>query len=254
VAFSGKVTDNHSEARYPVGNADEGSLNNQRERDDGISTAFETNGYQLLIVASKFQTGFDQPKLVAMYVDKRLDGVLAVQTLSRLNRTMAGKKTTLVLDFRNQAQDILKAFLPFYRTAKMADITDRNLVHQLRQKLDTAGVYQWAEVSLFAAAYFNPKGKQAAIQAPLKQAHERFKAQPAAVQEVFRSSLSSYVVAYDFLSQLVDYDNADLERLHAYAKSLLPRLYGKSNKQSCWMAQPDWQAMWWMRHQRQTTR
>jgi type I restriction enzyme R subunit len=230
VAFSGKVTDTKKEATYPVENADEGSLNDQREHDDGIKTAFDTDAYQVLIVASKYQTGFDQPKLVAMYVDKRLDGVLAVQTLSRLNRTMVGKETTFVLDFRNDAEDILKAFLPFYRTAQMAGITDRNLVHQLRHKLDTAGVYLWSEVEIFANAYFDPKGKQAAIQAPLKQAYERYRVQARDVQEIFRSNLSSYVVAYDFLSQLVNYDNADLERLHAYAKSLLPRLYGKSDK------------------------
>ncbi len=230
VAFSGKVTDTKKEAKFPVENADEGKLNDQHEHDDGIKIAFDTDAYQVLIVASKFQTGFDQPKLAAMYVDKRLDGVLAVQTLSRLNRTMTGKDKTFVLDFRNRAEDILKAFLPFYRTARMAGITDRNLVHQLRQKLDTGGVYLWSEVETFANAYFDPKGKQAAIQAPLKQAHERFKALPHDVQEVFRSNLSSYVVAYDFLSQLVDYANADLERLHAYAKSLLPRLYGKSDK------------------------
>ena len=228
VAFSAKVTDTKKETKYPVINADEGALNDHRERDDGIKLAFDTDAYQLLIVASKFQTGFDQPKLVAMYVDKRLDGVLAVQTLSRLNRTYAGKEKTFVLDFRNDAEDILKAFLPFYRTARLSGITDRNLVYQLRQLLDSAGIYLWSEVETFARAYFDPKGKQAAIQAPLKQAYERFKQQPQDVRDVFRSRLSSYVVAYDFLSQLVDYDNPDLERLHAFAKSLLPRLYGKS--------------------------
>ena len=228
VAFSGKVTDNKKETKYPVVNADEGALNDHHEHEDSIKTAFETQGYQLLIVASKFQTGFDQPKLVAMYVDKRLDGVLAVQTLSRLNRTYAGKETTFVLDFRNKADDILKAFLPFYRTAKMANITDRNLVYQLRQMLDTAGIYLWSEVETFARAYFDPKGKQAGIQAPLKQAYDRFKVLPLEVRELFRSRMSSYVVAYDFLSQLVDYDNPDLERLHAFSKSLLPRLFGKA--------------------------
>ena len=175
-------------------------MNDHRERDDGIKLAFDTDAYQLLIVAPKFQTGFDQPKLVAMYVDKRLDGVLAVQTLSRLNRTYAGKEKTFVLDFRNDAEDILKAFLPFYRTARLSGITDRNLVYQLRQLLDSAGIYLWSEVETFARAYFDPKGKQAAIQAPLKQAYERFKQQPQDVRDVFRSRLSSYVVAYDFLS------------------------------------------------------
>lgn len=225
VAFSGTITDVESQ----VFKADEGNLNDNKEREDSIKTAFDTDSYQVLIVASKFQTGFDQPKLVAMYVDKRLDGVLAVQTLSRLNRTYPGKDKTFVLDFRNQPKDILDSFLPFYRTAKLSGITDRNLVHTLREKLDQAGVYLWSEVEEFAKAYFDPKGKQASIQHPLKQAHERFKERKPEEQELFRGDLSSYVTAYDFLSQLVDYDDADLERLHAFAKCLLPRLRGKTD-------------------------
>ncbi len=225
VAFSGAVTDNES----AVVKAQEGDLNDSKEREDGIKEAFKTDGYQVLIVASKFQTGFDQPKLVAMYVDKRLDGVMAVQTLSRLNRTFPGKEVTFVLDFRNNPEDILKAFLPFYRTAKLSGVTDPNLVHVLRQKLDDVGIYLWAEVEVFAKAYFDPKGKQASIQAPLKQAHERFKQQTKEAQELFRRDLVSYVGAYDFLSQLVSYDDLDLERLHAFAKCLLPRLRGQSD-------------------------
>ena len=225
VAFSGTITDSESQ----VFKADEGNLNDNKERDDGIKTAFDTESYQVLIVASKFQTGFDQPKLVAMYVDKRLEGVLAVQTLSRLNRTYPGKDKTFVLDFRNQPKDILDSFLPFYRTAKLSGITDRNLVHTLRAKLDQAGVYLLSEVEVFAKAYFDPKGKQASIQHPLKQAHDRYKDRKPEEQELFRGDLSSYVTAYDFLSQLVDYDDADLERLHAFAKCLLPRLRGKTD-------------------------
>jgi type I restriction enzyme R subunit len=224
VAYSGDVTDDESK----VVKAKEGDLNDGKEHDDKIKDAFNTDSYQVLIVASKFQTGFDQPKLCAMYVDKRLDNVLAVQTLSRLNRMYPGKKKTFVLDFRNEAEDILKAFLPYYRTAKLAGITDRNLVHKLRQKLDDAGIYMWAEVEDFAKGYFDPKGKQATIQAPLKKAHERFKAQTKEVQDLFRGDVSSYVSAYDFLSQLVSYDDADLERLHAFCRMLLPRLQGKS--------------------------
>jgi type I restriction enzyme R subunit len=225
VAFSGTITDAESQ----VFKADEGNLNDHKERDDGIKGAFDTDSYQVLIVAAKFQTGFDQPKLVAMYVDKRLDGVLAVQTLSRLNRTFPGKDKTFVLDFRNKPEDILDSFLPFYRTAKLSGITDRNLVHTLRAKLDQAGVYLWSEVEVFAKAYFDPKGKQASIQHPLKQAHDRYKDRKPEEQELFRGDLSSYVTAYDFLSQLVDYDDPDLERLHAFAKCLLPRLRGKSD-------------------------
>ncbi|WP_229262095.1 type I restriction endonuclease subunit R [Duganella guangzhouensis] len=222
VAYSGDVTDEESK----VLKAKEGDLNDHREHDEGIKEAFKTDTYQALIVASKFQTGFDQPKLCAMYVDKRLDGVLAVQTLSRLNRMYAGKENTFVLDFRNDAEGILKAFLPFYRTAKMSAITDPNLVHTLRQKLDHAGIYLWEEVLQFAKGYFDLKGKQASIQAPLKKAHERFKAQTKEVQELFRGDVSSYISAYDFLSQLRSYDDADLERLHAFCRMLLPRLQG----------------------------
>jgi type I restriction enzyme R subunit len=224
VAYSGEVTDEESK----VLKAKEGDLNDHKEHDDGIKEAFKTDGYQVLIVASKFQTGFDQPKLCAMYVDKRLDGVLAVQTLSRLNRMYPGKKVTFVLDFRNDAEGILKAFMPYYRTAKMSGVTDRNLVHTLRQKLDDAAIYLWAEVEDFAKGFFDPKGKQASIQAPLKKAHDRFKAQTKEVQDLFRGDVSSYISAYDFLSQLVSYDDADLECLHAFCRMLLPRLQGKA--------------------------
>jgi len=224
VAYSGDVTD----AESKVSKAKEADLNDNMEHDDGIKDAFNTDTYQVLIVASKFQTGFDQPKLCAMYVDKRLDNVLAVQTLSRLNRMYPGKEATFVLDFRNNAEDILKAFIPYYRTAKMSGITDRNLVHTLRQKLDDAAIYLWAEVEDFSTGFFDPKGKQAMIQAPLKKAHERFKAQSKEVQDLFRGDVSSYISAYDFLSQLVSYDDADLERLHAFCRMLLPRLQGKA--------------------------
>ena len=224
VAYSGDVTDDESK----VLKAKEGDLNDHKEHDDDIKEAFKTDTYQVLIVASKFQTGFDQPKLCAMYVDKRLDNVLAVQTLSRLNRTYPGKETPFVLDFRNEAEDILKAFLPFYRTAKMSAVTDPNLVHTLRQKLDDAGIYLWEEVLQFAKGYFDPKGKQATIQSPLKKAHERFTAQPKEVQDLFRGDVSSFISAYDFLSQLRSYDDADLERLHAFCRMLLPRLQGKA--------------------------
>lgn len=224
VAFSGEVTDEDAK----VLKAKEGDLNDLKEHDDGIKQAFNTDTYQVLIVASKFQTGFDQPKLCAMYVDKRLDGVLAVQTLSRLNRMYPGKKTTFVLDFRNEAAGILKAFLPYYRSAKMSGVTDPNLVHTLRQKLDDAGIYLWAEILDFSKGFFDPKGKQASIQSPLKKAHDRFKAQTKEVQDLFRGDVQSFINAYDFLSQLRSYDDPDLERLHAFCRMLLPRLLGKA--------------------------
>jgi len=220
VAYSGTITDPEN----ALDKAGEGDLNDHGIQDEGIKQAFKTDEYQVLLVANKFQTGFDEPRLVAMYVDKRLDGVMAVQTLSRLNRIHPGKKITFVLDFRNKAEDILKAFLPYYRTAQLSGVTDRNLVHQLREKLDAGSVYEWAEVERFAQAYFSPNGTQAAMQAPLKAASDRFRALEKEAQDVFRGDMSSYVLAYDFLSQLVEYDDAALEKLHAFSSCLLPRL------------------------------
>lgn len=229
VAYSGKISD----PQYSIKDADEGDINggHPKIKDDLIKEAFATDEYKLLIVANKFQVGFDEPLLTAMYVDKRLDDVMAVQTLSRLNRTYPGKKTTFVLDFRNDAKDILDAFKPYYRTAALSAITDVNLVHQLREKLDGSGIYLAEEVEAFAKLYFSNRNDQA-FQAHLKQAHERFKESlEPEEQELFRRDVQAYISAYDFLSQINDYGDsaADLEKLHAFLERLLPRLRGKSD-------------------------
>lgn len=225
VAYSGTINDED----YAIVGADEGDMNggNPKLKDDLIKAAFRTGEYRVLFVANKFQVGFDEPLLCAMYVDKRLDDVMAVQTLSRLNRIFPGKAVTFVLDFRNKAEDILKAFQPYYRTAALSGITDRNLPHQVREKLDVARVYLWAEVEAFARLYFSNRNDQA-FQAHLKQAHERFVSLSKEEQELFRRDAITFVNAYDFLSQLVDYDDPDLERLHAFLKMLLPRLRGQA--------------------------
>ncbi len=110
-----------------------------------------------MIAANKYQTGFDQPKLCAMYVDKKLQGVDCVQTLSRLNRTFGDSKPTFILDFFNDAQDILDAFLPYYTKAELTDVTDPQLIYDLQKKLDAEGIYHWEEVTAFALAFFDPK-------------------------------------------------------------------------------------------------
>lgn len=224
VAYSGTITD----AEYAIADADEGDMNggHPKIKDDLIKEAFHTDEYRVLLVANKFQTGFDEPLLCGMYVDKRLDDVQAVQTLSRLNRIFPGKSLTFVLDFRNKAEDILKAFEPYYRTATLSGITDRNLPHQLREKLDGAHVYLWEEVAAFSKLYFSNRNDQA-FQAHLKQAFERWEDLGENEKELFRRDAASYVNAYDFLSQLVDYGDPDLERLHAFLKMLLPRLRGQ---------------------------
>lgn len=227
VAYSGKISD----AEYAIKDADEGDINggSPKIKDDGIKEAFATDDYKLLIVANKFQVGFDEPLLCAMYVDKRLDDVMAVQTLSRLNRTYPGKVTTFVLDFRNEAKDILEAFKPYYRTAELAGITDRALPHQLREKLDDAGIYVQSDVDEFAELFFTSRGSQP-FQAYLKQAKDNFTSKlKAEEQELFRRDAQSFVSAYDFLSQIVDYNDPDLEKLHAFMRMLLPRLRGNTD-------------------------
>ena len=226
VAYSGTITDDE----YGVVDADEGDVNGGKPKikDNLIKEKFNTDEYRVLLVANKFQTGFDQPLLCAMYVDKRLDDVMAVQTLSRLNRMFPGKEATFVLDFRNKAEDVLKAFMPFYRTATLSSLTDRNLPHHMREKLDGVGVYLWEEVEAFSKLYFSARNGQA-FQAHLKQAHERYTALTREEQELFRRDASTFITAYDFLSQIVDYNDADLEKLHAFLKLLQPRLRGQED-------------------------
>lgn len=223
VAYSGSITD----AEYGIEDADEGDMNGGKPKikDDLIKEAFITDEYRVLLVANKFQVGFDEPRLCAMYVDKRLDGVMAVQTLSRLNRIFPGKEIICIIDFRNKPEDILAAFQPYYRTATLAGITDRNLPHQLREKLDGTSVYLWEEVEAFSKLYFSTRNDQA-FQSHLKQAFERFKDLEKEEQDLFRRDAQSYVASYDFLSQIVDYDDVELEKLHAFLKMLLPRLRG----------------------------
>jgi type I restriction enzyme R subunit len=201
-----------------------------------LRTAFATHDYRVMIVANKFQTGFDQPLLVAMYVDKRLDGVAAVQTLSRLNRTYpkGGKDTTFVLDFVNDPDAILDAFKPYYREAWLASETDPNLIHDLRSKLDAAGVYTAAEVDALAEVWVQRKGNNA-LSAAITSARDRFqeryskalaagdKAEVAAL-DLFRRDVGTFVHLYDFLSQIVNYGDTDLEKRAIFFRLLERRI------------------------------
>lgn len=229
VAFSGEVT--RDEQDQEIGPFTELKMN----RLEGLSIpeALDSAHYQVLIVANKFQTGFDQPKLVAMYVDKRLDGVQAVQTLSRLNRVSPGKTQTFVLDFVNDPQAVLEAFLPYYRTATLTDVTDPNLLHALQAKLDAAGVYTDAEIVTISDAYATVGVTQAKLQGLLAPLVDRFRdrwtaaaagSETRAELEMFRHDLATFVRQYEFLSQIISYDDADLARRAAVFRLLLPLL------------------------------
>ncbi len=219
VAFSGKVEDLDSGPdEFTEANMNTGILGQEP------AVAFKRDEYRLLLVANKYQTGFDQPLLHTMYVDKRLSGVLAVQTLSRLNRTCPGKEDTFVLDFVNKPEEILESFQPYYRAAALAEVTDPNIVHELQIKLDKSGVYYVSEVDAFAEAFFDPKRKQAGLHAHLKPAADRFKALDEEQQEQFRKDLATFLRMYDFLSQIIAYNDSDLEKRYAFGKHLMPRI------------------------------
>jgi len=169
VAFSGDVED----PEYSLEKFTEGNMNKQ-QKGMGIREAFATDEFKVLIVANKFQTGFDQPLLMAMYVDKRIDGITAVQTLSRLNRTTFGKDITYVLDFVNDTETIRLAFEPYYETTELQATTDPNMVYDLETKLGKQGVYSEQDVKNFVEAYRKPKARQQDIQAALSTPVSRF--------------------------------------------------------------------------------
>lgn len=185
-----------------------------------LEKAFEEE-YQIMLVAEKFQTGFDQPLLCAMYVDKRLSGVAAVQTLGRLNRMYPGK-TTFILDFLNEAAEIVEAFKPYYRKAEIAGRTDPNVVNDLMDKLDEAGIYSDSEVEQFAEVYFNPSKdiSQGQLIPYLKPAKDRFNELDEEKQKLFKKDLGSFVRAYDFLSMIIPYNDLELEKKCEFARRL----------------------------------
>lgn len=186
--------------------------------------AFKQDGYRILIVASKFQTGFDQPLLHTMYVDKKLGGVNAVQALSRLNRMHPGKAETVVLDFANEADEIQKAFQPYYDRTILNQGTDPNLLYDLQTQLTNFHIYTLAEVNQFATIYYDPKATQKPLHAVLRAPVDRYQAAVAEEKAEFRSFLQDFVRLYAFLSQIITFIDADLEKLYVFARLLFKKL------------------------------
>jgi len=229
VAFSGEVSDPEN------GRTDFSETNMNDLHGLDIRDALDGEDYNVLLVANKYQTGFDQPKLVAMYVDKKLTGVAAVQTLSRLNRVYPGKERTFILDFVNDPDEIRLAFEPYYREAHLGGVSDPNVVHDIQSELDAEGIYTDAEVEAYAQAFFDPKGTQAAMQAAVGPAVQRYRDRFSAAEEhedrervkeleLFRKKMGAFVRAYDFLSQIFEYQDTDLEKRYAFYKGLIPQL------------------------------
>ena len=253
VAFSGEVTDAES---LPESVSENSYLLNPNLRGRDIRDAFDTDEYQILLVANKFQTGFDQPLLCGMYVDKRLGGIQAVQTLSRLNRSYKGdygtKDTTYVLDFVNEPDDVLAAFKTYYETAELSGVTDPNLIYDLRAKLDAAGYYDDNEVERVINVEMSATGTQGGLIAAIEPVADRLlkrfnaarkrlldaeasgaeqesKVAQAAKDELealvlFKRDMGTFVRVYAFLSQVFDYGNTAIEKRAIFFKRLLPLL------------------------------
>ena len=181
---------------------------------------FESSEYRMLIVANKFQTGFDQPLLHTMYVDKKLGGVNAVQTLSRLNRTHQEKPGTMVLDFANESDDIQAAFQPYYETTVLSEATDPNLLYEIQTRLKTFAVYMDEDVEAFARVFFADGTTLDQLYAALAPVVARFSDLQEGERQDFRRQVTDYVRLYSFLAQVLTFLDADLEKLYVFAKHL----------------------------------
>lgn len=223
VAFSGKLKDDN----YPDGVL-ESELNGFKEKE--LPQMFEKEEYKILIVADKYQTGFDQPLLHTMYVDKKISGVKAVQTLSRLNRMCAGKEDTFVLDFANDRETIFNSFQPYYEVTTVTDETDINHLYDLKARLDDLQIYWQNEIDEFANVYFHPNTNlnnaknQKYLYSFTDPSVERFKELEEEKQDEFKKSIRSWTNLYSFLAQIMPFVDAEFEKFYAFAKLLQTRL------------------------------
>ncbi|MGC3962654.1 MAG: DEAD/DEAH box helicase family protein [Rhodocyclaceae bacterium] len=246
VAFSGEVNDSES---FPEPVTETNAQLNPGLKGRDIREVFKDPDFHLLLVANKFQTGFDQPLLCGMYVDKMLGGIQAVQTLSRLNRAHPGKDTTYILDFVNEPAEVLKAFKTYYETAELEATTDPHAVYDLRAKLDATGYYDEFEVDRVAKVDLDPNGTQKQLDAAIAPVADRLLKRYKAAQQdklvaeehgdekaakaaqdtlealvLFKNDMGAYVRLYAFLSQIFDYGNTDIEKRFLFYKRLIPLL------------------------------
>jgi len=210
VAFSGTVFGKDVAKELAGEEFTEASMNPDLGGQE-LRNAFDTSEFQVLIVANKFQTGFDQPKLVAMYLDKRISGVEAVQTLSRLNRIYSGKDRTFVIDFANEADEILAAFKLFYRQAEIEDIQDPNIVYDIKAVLDEMLMYTKEEIEQFGIEIAKPEPSQPRLLAITQPATDRFNTQLRELNERIAQCESRYQIAVD-QGDKVEAEAAEAER------------------------------------------
>ena len=227
VAFSGTVQDDKlANVTYTE------ETMNLGIREKELPEKFATQEYQVLLVAEKYQTGYDQPLLHTMFVDKRLAGIQAVQALSRLNRIHPLKEDTFVLDFVNDREEIREAFKTYYEGAEMGEEVDPARMYQIKGELDASGIYLAEEVERFCAVYFMPKQRQSALDhqamnAALDPAVSRFTVRQRDNEEeaeLWRGKVQAFRNLYGFLSQVIPYQDSDLERLYVFLRHLAAKL------------------------------
>jgi type I restriction enzyme R subunit len=229
VAFSGIVQDPDMSGKSYT----EVGMNSGIKESE-LPERFDSQDYQVLLVAEKYQTGFDQPLLHTMYVDKKLTGLQAVQTLSRLNRTCAGKEDTFILDFRNSPEEIYKAFKPYYEDTPSEPLTDAQHLYRLQHQIEETQLVRTDEVEAFCAVYFRPHRKetvhdQAEMNGILDKAEQRFKERDEEKREELKTLFVNFRNMYGFLSQVIPYQDSDLEQLYTYLRFLLTKLPKREN-------------------------
>ncbi|MBE0399517.1 type I restriction endonuclease subunit R [Halomonas sp. FME1] len=232
VAFSGSVEDpDDPGASYTEVAMNEGLAESE------LPEAFERDDYRVLLVAEKYQTGFDQPLLQTMYVVKRLSGVQAVQTLSRLNRMAPGKARTFVLDFANEEDDIYQAFKPYYEATSIGENADAHQLSELQHKLLAWAIFAPDDINAFAEVWYKSKRDHSAadhrvMNAVLDAVIARFGEKDEAEQEEFRGQLTAFRNLYAFLSQIIPYQDSELEKLYAFVRNIMAKLPPPSDGQA----------------------
>ena len=218
VAFSSTVHDTDNERDYT-----EDGMNELPPR-VSIADSFKSPEYRILIVSNKFQTGFDEPLLQTMYVDKRLDGLQCVQSLSRLNRVATGKTDALVLDFVNEPDQVQEAFQGYYQTTTLAEETDPNRLYDLQSQLESFDLYDEDTIDQFCRVFYDPTRPDELLQGVLDCVVEKWSAHEMNEREEFRSTTQSYIRLYGYISQLITFTDVALEKLYIFGRSLNKKL------------------------------
>ena len=220
VGFSGSKT-------YHGREVTEDTLNKENGLEHGVSIpkGFKDPKYRLLIVSNKFQTGYDEPYLQSMFIDKRLNGVQCVQTLSRLNRTKSGKVDTFVMDFVNDTEEIIESFQPFYTSTMMVGETDPNKLYDVETKITSFNLYTKYEVDEFCKMFYNDKETDEGLQPILNRVVSKWKdISEEEKREEFKSLIQSYVRLYGYISQIITFEDIELEKLFIFLKYVNKKL------------------------------